>query len=95
MSEVMNFILFLSEKELVTPPLDGLILPGITRASILELSREWNEFRVSERSIPMAEVVHLLSESRVGLLSHIIALYSVLRHDITIERINKYEGYSR
>jgi branched-chain amino acid aminotransferase len=62
----MNFILLLLEKELVTPPLDGLILPGITRASILELSREWNEFRVSERNIPMAEIVHLLSENRVS-----------------------------
>jgi branched-chain amino acid aminotransferase len=54
------------EKELVTPPLNGLILPGITRASILELSREWNEFRVSERDVPMAEIIHLLSEKRVS-----------------------------
>jgi branched-subunit amino acid aminotransferase/4-amino-4-deoxychorismate lyase len=29
-------------KELVTPPLeDGLILPGVTRDSILTLAREW------------------------------------------------------
>ncbi|PNF21393.1 Branched-chain-amino-acid aminotransferase, cytosolic [Cryptotermes secundus] len=65
----MNIFMFCindsGERELITPPLDGLILPGITRASILELSREWNEFRVSERSIPMSEVVHLLSENRL------------------------------
>jgi branched-chain amino acid aminotransferase len=61
----MGFMLFL-EKELITPPLDGLILPGITRASILQLSHEWNEFRVSERNIPMAEILCLLSENRVG-----------------------------
>ncbi|XP_021927854.1 branched-chain-amino-acid aminotransferase isoform X2 [Zootermopsis nevadensis] len=65
----MNIFMFCinesGEKELVTPPLDGLILPGITRASILQLSREWNEFRVSERSIPMAELVSLLSENRL------------------------------
>jgi len=54
------------EKELVTPPLNGLILPGITRASILELAREWNEFCISERDIPMAEIVHLLRENRVS-----------------------------
>ena len=27
--------------ELVTPPLEGLILPGVTRASILEMARNW------------------------------------------------------
>ncbi|XP_074936418.1 branched-chain-amino-acid aminotransferase, mitochondrial-like isoform X2 [Phalacrocorax aristotelis] len=30
------------ELELVTPPLDGLILPGVTRQSLLELAREGN-----------------------------------------------------
>jgi len=29
------------EKELVTPPLDGVILPGVTRQSLLDLAREW------------------------------------------------------
>jgi branched-chain amino acid aminotransferase len=59
-------MLFFIEKELITPPLNGLILPGITRASILELAREWNEFRISERDMQMAEVVHLISENRVS-----------------------------
>uniref|UniRef100_A0ABD2W856 Branched-chain-amino-acid aminotransferase n=1 Tax=Trichogramma kaykai TaxID=54128 RepID=A0ABD2W856_9HYME len=53
------------EKELVTPPLDGLILPGITRNSILSLSRDWNQFKVSERRITMTEVCRLLSENRL------------------------------
>jgi len=65
----MNVFMFCinddGEKELVTPPLNGLILPGITRASILELAREWNEFHTSERDISMAEIVHLLSENRL------------------------------
>ena len=30
-----------AEKELVTPPLDGIILPGVTRQSLLDLSRAW------------------------------------------------------
>jgi branched-chain amino acid aminotransferase len=37
------------EDELVTPPLDGTILPGITRNSILTLTKELKEFKVSER----------------------------------------------
>ncbi|KAL1114836.1 hypothetical protein AAG570_007660, partial [Ranatra chinensis] len=45
------------ERELITPPLNGLILPGITRHSILQLAREWNEFEVIERVITMSEIV--------------------------------------
>lgn len=37
------------EDELLTPPLDGTILPGITRRSILQMMRELGEFKVSER----------------------------------------------
>lgn len=32
---------FLSEEELATPPLNGIILPGVTRQSILEITRKW------------------------------------------------------
>lgn len=53
MTEVgsMNFFVFWKnekgEDELITPPLDGTILPGVTRDSILTLSRELHEFKVS------------------------------------------------
>ena len=40
----------------MTAPLDGTILPGVTRASILELTRSWGEFDVSERPIAIREV---------------------------------------
>ncbi|XP_067000513.1 branched-chain-amino-acid aminotransferase, cytosolic isoform X2 [Anabrus simplex] len=53
------------EKELITPPLDGLILPGVTRASILELSREWKKYQVEERRITMAELIKLNEEKRL------------------------------
>lgn len=62
------FIAYLNEageRELVTPPLNGLILPGITRQSILELSREWNDYPVTERIITMAEVITLSREGRL------------------------------
>lgn len=61
------FCFLFSEKELVTPALDGLILPGITRFSILELTRGWNEFKVSERKITMADVIKMTNENRVSL----------------------------
>jgi len=52
--------------ELVTPPLDsGCILPGVTRRSILELAKEWNEFKVSERKITMGELMQAKSEDRL------------------------------
>ncbi|XP_025085462.1 branched-chain-amino-acid aminotransferase, cytosolic-like [Pomacea canaliculata] len=37
------------EEELVTPPLHGLILPGITRKSLLELSQQWGGPRKTHR----------------------------------------------
>lgn len=50
----MNFFVFWKnedgEDELVTPPLDGTILPGVTRDTILTLMRELGEFKVSIRN---------------------------------------------
>jgi branched-chain amino acid aminotransferase len=47
----MNFFVFWKnaegENELITPPLDGTILPGITRKSLLTLFQELKEFKVS------------------------------------------------
>ena len=56
------------EKELITPALDsagGVILPGVTRKSILELAREWNEFKVTEAEIMIDGVIEALQENRV------------------------------
>ena len=74
----MNFVLiykqkiihemyfFSSENELITPPLSsGLILPGVTRDSLLELAREWNEFKVTEKALTMPEIEKALKEKRV------------------------------
>jgi branched-chain amino acid aminotransferase len=49
-------IFFLVKDELVTPPLGGTILPGITRDSVLHLARSWG-LNVSERLISIDEVV--------------------------------------
>ncbi|XP_077474687.1 branched-chain-amino-acid aminotransferase, mitochondrial [Stigmatopora argus] len=53
------------EKELLTPPLDGIILPGVTRQSLLDLARNWNEFKVTERTMGMKELLSALDAGRV------------------------------
>lgn len=62
-SGAMNFFVLLEDAggrlELVTPPLDGTILPGVTRDSILCLTRGWGEFAVSERPISIREVAEV------------------------------------
>nr|AGT02692.1 branched-chain-amino-acid transaminase [Crithidia acanthocephali] len=65
----MNFCTLWKTKEgkteLITAPLDGTILPGVTRDSILDLAREWGEFEVAERSYHVQELVEALKEGRV------------------------------
>jgi len=53
------------EKELITCPLDGTILPGVTRDSILKLTQSWKEFKVTERPFTMKEVVKALEQGRL------------------------------
>jgi len=53
------------EKELITAPLDGQILPGVTRKSILELTREWKEFKVSEKDWTIDSLIDALHDGRV------------------------------
>lgn len=71
MTEVgtMNLFMFWTneqgEKELITPPLNGIILPGITRKSLLELAHSWGEFKVSENVITMQHLIKGLEEKRV------------------------------
>lgn len=54
------------KKELVTPPLNGLILPGVTRASILDLAREQRKMKVTERCMTMKELIQLIKKGRVS-----------------------------
>ncbi|VVC40579.1 Hypothetical protein CINCED_3A000202 [Cinara cedri] len=65
----MNVFIFYKNKcgakVLATPPLNGLILPGITRQSILELAREWNEFYVEERNFTMDELIELNNNNQI------------------------------
>jgi len=49
-------IFFVIDDELVTPPLKGTILQGITRDSVIQLARHWG-IKISERSVAIDEIV--------------------------------------
>jgi len=76
-------------KEIVTPPLsDGMILPGVTRDSALELCRQWyGSGKVSERRCTMKEV---LNASKEGQLLEAFGLGTAAVIS-PVQRIN-YEG---
>lgn len=57
-------IMFVIDGELVTPELQGSILPGITRKSVLELCRKWG-MKVSERRISIEEVAKAYDEGKL------------------------------
>lgn len=59
----MNIMLKIGD-EVITPPLNGAILAGITRDSVLTLLRDWG-LRVSERPVSIDEV---LAAARAGTL---------------------------
>lgn len=62
-------IFFLIGEELITPPLTGSILPGVTRDSIIRLAGSWG-VRVSERPLSMDEILAALS---AGTLKEVFA----------------------
>ncbi|EHA99532.1 Branched-chain-amino-acid aminotransferase, cytosolic [Heterocephalus glaber] len=61
------FLYWINEdgEELATPPLGGIILPGVTRQSILDLAGKWGEFKVSERYLTMGDLTQALEGNRV------------------------------
>lgn len=51
-------------KELVTAPLDGTILPGVTRDSVIKLATSWG-IRVREAPYTIGEVIGAIKEGRM------------------------------
>jgi len=47
---------FILDEELITSPLTGSILPGVTRNSVIQMARSWG-MKVSERLLSMDEVL--------------------------------------
>lgn len=64
----MNFFILIKnsngETELVTASLDGTILPGVTRQSIIEIAKEWG-IKVVERDFTIQELFKLKEENRL------------------------------
>ena len=59
----MNIMLKIDD-EVITPPLNGAILAGITRDSVLTLLRDWG-LRVSERPVAIDEVIAAAQAGRL------------------------------
>ncbi len=62
-------IFFVINDELITPPLTGSILPGVTRNSVIEIARSWG-MNVSERQLSMDDI---LSAQKSGALKEVFA----------------------
>jgi branched-chain amino acid aminotransferase len=57
-------ICFVIDGELITAPLEGTILPGITRDSVLTLANSW-KLPVAQRRITMDEVIAANQQGRL------------------------------
>ncbi|MBW1722375.1 MAG: branched-chain amino acid aminotransferase [Deltaproteobacteria bacterium] len=55
---------FVIDDEVITAPLTGSILPGITRDSVIHMARDWG-MKVSERSLAIEEVVEAATSGRL------------------------------
>jgi branched-chain amino acid aminotransferase len=52
------------DDEIITPALNGSILPGVTRKTVIELARHWND-KVSERKISIDELMRAHSAGKL------------------------------
>ena len=57
-------IFFVIDDEIITPQLNGSILPGVTRMSVIELARHWNQ-KVSERKVSIDELFEAHADGRL------------------------------
>jgi branched-chain amino acid aminotransferase len=57
-------VFFKIDDEIVTPSLEGSILPGVTRDSVIQLLKDWN-MKVSERQISIDELYLAHEEDRL------------------------------
>lgn len=58
-------IFFVIDDEIITPALNGSILPGITRKSVIELVNSWG-MKVSERKIAIDEVINAHASGKLN-----------------------------
>jgi len=59
----MNLFFFIDD-ELATPPLEGTILPGVTRDCVIHLAKDW-KIKVAERKVSIDEVFEASKKGRL------------------------------
>ena len=57
-------IFFLVDDEILTPDLNGSILPGITRYSVISLAKKWG-MKISERKISIDEIFNVHDQGKL------------------------------
>jgi len=82
----MNLFFVIDEK-VITPPLGGTILPGVTRKSVIELCQKW-EIPVEERRISVHELIEAhkqgtLSEAFGSGTAAVVSPVGLIHHDGT------------
>ena len=58
-------VMFRIDGKMVTPELNGSVLPGITRKSAIEIFEDWGD-PVEEKAIPLDELLAAIKEDRVS-----------------------------
>lgn len=76
-----NFFI-IKGKDLITPP-PGMILPGITRASVIEIARDLG-FTVSERTISVQEALDADEAFFTGTAAELAAIGSIDDHHLRV-----------
>jgi branched-chain amino acid aminotransferase len=85
-------ICFVKNGALITPPLEGTILPGVTRDSVLQLAHHWG-IKVEERRISIDEVLSSLDDGSLTEIfgtgtAAVISPVGELHHDGATRTVN-------
>ncbi len=89
-------IMFVIDGKLLTPKTSDSILPGITRASALEIARNWG-MEIEERKVSVAEVITAIQKNRLEEAFGIgtaatISQISVIQHEDIDYELPPVEG---
>ena len=77
----MNFFYVIKTKdgvELLTAKLDGTILPGVTRQSVMDVASEEFGLKVTERTLPMKEFIKYHQENKVSNNDSLLLFYTTI-----------------
>ena len=85
-------ICFVIDDELITPALEGSILAGVTRDTVIQVAKDWG-IKVTERRISIDEVFAMSKEGRLKEVfgtgtAAVISPVGEIQHNDTLIRIN-------